>query len=50
MVVKCMKELVECGSLTGDRKVALILDHACSSERVGKAVEKMWHHRFLQIP
>ena len=33
---------------TDDRKVALILDRACSNGRVGKAVEKMWQRRFLQ--
>ena len=33
---------------TDDRKVALILDQACSNGRVGKAVEKMWQCRFLQ--
>ena len=33
---------------TDDRKVALILDQACSNGRVGKAVEKMWQRRFLQ--
>ena len=33
---------------TDDRKVALILDQACSNGRVGKAVEKMWRRRFLQ--
>ena len=33
---------------TDDRKVALILDRACSNGRVGKAVEKMWQCRFLQ--
>ena len=35
---------------TDDRKVALILDQACSNGRVGnsKAVEKIWQRRFLQ--
>lgn len=47
MVVKCMKELVV-SSTTDDRKVALFLDQACSNVRVGKAVEKMKQHRFLQ--
>ena len=49
-MVKCMKGVVEVGSTTDDRKVALIVDEACSNERVGKAVEKMWQHRFLQSP
>ena len=46
-MVKCMKGLVEFGSTTDDRKVALSLNQACSNERVGKAVEKMWQHRYL---
>ena len=33
---------------TDDRKVALILDRACSNGRVGKAIVKMWQRRFLQ--
>ena len=33
---------------TDDRKVALILDQACSNGRVGKAIEKIWQCRFLQ--
>ena len=31
---------------TDDRKVALILDRACSNGRVGKAVEKMWQNLY----
>ena len=36
------------GRESDDRKVALILDQACGNERVGKAVVKLWHCRFLQ--
>ena len=49
MVVKNMKGLVE-SPTTDDRNVALILDEACSNERVGRAVEKMWQPRLLQSP
>ena len=40
LLCKCMKGLAEFCAVTNDRKVALILDQACSNERVGKAVEK----------
>ena len=46
----CMEDLAGESCTTDDRKVALILDQACGmrSERVAKAVEKLWHCRFLQ--
>ena len=47
-VTACMEDLAGESCTTDDRKVALILDQACGSERVGKAVEKLWHCRFLQ--
>ncbi len=48
MVTVCMEDLAGESCTTDDRKVALILDQACGNERVGKAVEKLWHRRFLQ--
>ena len=49
MLTGFMGDLVgEFCTATDDRKVALILDHACSNRRVGKAVEQMWQCRFLQ--
>ena len=49
MLAGFMGDLVgEFCTATHDRKLALILDHACSNGRVGKAVEKMWQRRFLQ--
>ena len=49
MLVGFMGDLEgEFWNATDDRKVALILDRACSNGRVGKAVEKMWLRRFLQ--
>ena len=49
MVAGFIEDLVgEFFTATDDRKVALILDQACSNGRVGKAVEKLWQSRFLQ--
>ena len=30
------------------KKCALILDGACKEGRVGRALEKMWNHRFYE--
>ena len=40
-----MEEFQEMGE---KKKCALILDRACKEGRVGRALEKMWYHRFYE--